>query len=281
MQLRGDLRVPLERHDQGADLVVFPVADLLEGEGLRPQAVHLRPDRVDRLAEVRGVHARRDRPHPSGRARVEARERVVRQALLVPQVPAEAAVQPDPAEEEVREVQGVVVRVASGTPGAPIAMSTWVLCGIGIDSDPGRWGGGGEIAGDPPSSPRSRESGAAIASSRRVRSTSPVAARISPSGPTCASWNETMSARRIRRTRASPPFGSRPYGWSFGNTRRDNWRNARARVSSASMRRSFRSSPRTRSISFGGKVGLEGDPNRYRAVSPARPPGHRPWTERG
>src|SRR2546428_213939 len=117
MQLRGDLRVPLERHDQGADLVVFPVADLLEGEGLRPQAVHLRPDRVDRLAEVRGVHARRDRPHPSGRARVEARERVVRQALLVPQVPAEAAVQPDPAEEEVREVQGVVVRVASGDAG--------------------------------------------------------------------------------------------------------------------------------------------------------------------
>src|SRR2546422_173608 len=62
-------------------------------------------------------------------------------------------------------------------------MSTWVLCGIGIDSDPGRWGGGGGIAGGPPSSPRRRDSGAAIASSRRVRSTSPVAARMSPSEP--------------------------------------------------------------------------------------------------
>src|SRR2546428_11180106 len=193
MQLRGDLRVPLERHDQGADLVVFPVADLLEGEGLRPQAVHLRPDRVDRLAEVRGVHARRDRPHPSGRARVEARERVVRQALLVPQVPAEAAVQPDPAEEEVREVQGVVVRVASGTPGAPIAMSTWVLCGIGIDSDPGRWGGGGSIAGGPPSSPPRRDSGAPIPSPRGARAPPPPPARRRPPPPPRAPWNETSS----------------------------------------------------------------------------------------
>src|SRR2546428_759562 len=76
-----------------------------------------------------------------------------------------------------------------------------------------------------------------------------------PSGPTWASWNETMSARRMRRIRDSLPFGSRPYGWSFGNTSRASSRNARVRVSSASMRTSFRSSPRTRSISFGGNVG--------------------------
>src|SRR2546422_3554594 len=159
-------------------------------------------------------------------------------------------------------------------------MSSWVLCGIGIDSDSGRCGGGGSIAGGPPASPRSRESGAAIASSRSARSTSPVAARMSPSGPTCASWNETMSARRIRRTRASPPFGSRPYGWSFGNTRRDSARNARARVSSASMRRSFRSSPRTRSISFGGKVGWERHSTRLRTRSAAVARVRRPGNDR-
>src|SRR2546422_8416530 len=39
-------------------------------------------------------------------------------------------------------------------------MSTCVLCGIGIHPVPGRWGGGGGIAGGPPSSPRSRDRGA-------------------------------------------------------------------------------------------------------------------------
>src|SRR5439155_1108722 len=159
-------------------------------------------------------------------------------------------------------------------------MSTWVLCGIGSHADPGRWGGGGGIASGPPSSPRRRDNGAAIASSRTARSTSPVAARMSPSGPTCASWNETMSARRIRRIGASPPFGSRPYGWSFGNTRRASSRNARARVSSASMRTSFSNSPRTRSISFGGNDGPDRHSTRMRTVSAAVSRVHRPWNER-
>ena len=159
-------------------------------------------------------------------------------------------------------------------------MSTCVLCGIGIHPVPGRWGGGGGIVGGPPSSPRSRDSGVATASSRRVRSTSPVAARMRPSGPTWASWNETMSARRIRRIRDSPPFGSRPYGWAFGNTSRASSRNARARVSSASMRTSFRSSPRTRSTSFGGNVGRARHSTSIRTVSAAVSRVQRPWNVR-
>src|SRR3989475_162587 len=114
VQFGRDLRVPLERHDQGTDLVVLPVPDLVPGEGLRPKAVHLASDRLDRLPEVRRIHARRDRPHPSRRPRVEARERVVGEALFVSQVPPEPAVQPNPPEQEVRQVERVVVRVRAG-----------------------------------------------------------------------------------------------------------------------------------------------------------------------
>src|SRR2546428_575808 len=133
-------------------------------------------------------------------------------------------------------------------------MSTWDLWGIGTRTAGGGWGGGGGIASAPPS-PRRRESGAAMLSSIRARSTSPVTARMSPSGPTWASWNETMSPLRIRRTRDGSPLGSRPYGWSFGKTSRDTSRTARWCVSSASMRRSFCSSARIRRTSFGGNPG--------------------------
>ena len=158
-------------------------------------------------------------------------------------------------------------------------MSTWDLWGIGIRTDPGRWGGGGGIASAPPS-PRRRESGAAMLSSIRARSTSPVTARMSPSGPTWASWNETMSPRRIRRTRDGSPLGSRPYGWSFGKTSRDTSRTARWCVSSASMRRSFCSSARIRSTSFDGNAGSERQSTRIRTVSAAVSRVHRPWKDR-
>src|SRR6266571_8756535 len=114
-----------------------------------------------------------------------------------------------------------------------MAMSTWVLCGIGIDTARGLWAGGGGIGGAPTLSPSRRDRGAAIASSIRVRSKSPVTAMMSPSGPTWDAWNATMSDRRMRRIRSAFPFGSRPYGWSFGNTLRASSRIARLRVSSA------------------------------------------------
>src|SRR5467141_1519434 len=99
-------------------------------------------------------------------------------------------------------------------------MSAWDWCGIGIVARRGLCGGGGGIAGIPSASASRRESGAAIASSTSTRSTSPVTARIRPSGPTRDSWKSTRSRLRMRRTRSAPPFGSRPYGWSFGNTNR-------------------------------------------------------------
>src|SRR6266511_4683662 len=93
MERARGLRVPLQRDDERTDLVVPPVPKLLRRESLPPQPFHLAPDRGEGFREVRGIDARRNRPHPPGRSRVETRERVVREALLVPQVPTEATVQ--------------------------------------------------------------------------------------------------------------------------------------------------------------------------------------------
>src|SRR3989449_109504 len=111
VKFRGDLGIPLEGDDERADLILLAIANLLEGEGLRPQAIHLRANRFDRLPQIRGVHARRDGPHAARGPRVEARERVVGEALFIPEVPAEAAVQADPPKQEVRQVQRIVVLV--------------------------------------------------------------------------------------------------------------------------------------------------------------------------
>src|SRR2546427_542306 len=111
---RGALGIPLEGDDERADLILLAIATLLEGEGLLPQAIHLRANRFDPLPQIRGVHARRDRPHAARGPRVEARERVVGEALFIPEVPAEAAVQADPPEQEVRQVQRIVVLVTPG-----------------------------------------------------------------------------------------------------------------------------------------------------------------------
>ena len=159
-------------------------------------------------------------------------------------------------------------------------MSAWDLCGIGIVARRGLCGGGGGIAGIPSASDSRRDSGPAIASSTSSRSTSPVTARIRPSAPTRDSWKSTRSRRRMRRTRSAPPFGSRPYGWSFGNTKRASSRAALEAVSSASMRRSFRSSPRTRSISRCGNVGWERQSTRIRIVSRRESRVHRPLKPR-
>src|SRR5467141_1198520 len=118
MELIRDLRVPLEGDDQGADLVVLPVPELVRMEGIRLQAVQLDADRLDGLLEVRGVHARGDGPHPSRGAGIETGEGVVGETLLVPQVPPEPTVQTDPSEQEVCQVQGIVVRMTSGDRGA-------------------------------------------------------------------------------------------------------------------------------------------------------------------
>src|SRR6266566_2503025 len=92
MELGRDLRVPLERDDEGSDLVVLPVPDLVPVEGVRLQPVEFRADRLHRLREVRGVHARGDRPHPSPGARIEAREGGVGETLLVTPVAPEPTV---------------------------------------------------------------------------------------------------------------------------------------------------------------------------------------------
>src|SRR3989449_7159135 len=110
----GDLGIPHEGDNEARDLILLAIAYLLEGEGLRPQAIHLRANRFDRLPQIRGVHARRAGRHAARGPRVEARERVVGEALFIPEVPAEAAVQADPPEQEVRQVQRIVVLVTPG-----------------------------------------------------------------------------------------------------------------------------------------------------------------------
>src|SRR5436309_15999234 len=99
MELIRDLRVPLEGDDQGADLVVLPVPELVRVEGIRLQAVQLGADRLGGLLEVRRAHARGDRSNPSRGARIEAREGVVGAALLAPQVPPETTLPTDPSDQ--------------------------------------------------------------------------------------------------------------------------------------------------------------------------------------
>src|SRR3972149_6425116 len=156
-------------------------------------------------------------------------------------------------------------------------MSAWDLGGIGVRPVRGLWVPGGGISTGPWPSPLRRERGAAIERSMRSRSMSPVTAKISPSGPTWASWNATRSLRAIRRTRPGSAFGSRPYGWALGKTASARARIARCRVSSASMRRSLRISPRTRSTSFAGNAGRPRHSTRSRTVSAAVSRVHRPW----
>ena len=61
---------------------------------------------------------------------------------------------------------------------------------------------GAGIAGAGSLVPGSLDSGPATASSTRSRSTSPLSARMRPSGPTWASWKAARSERRMRRMRS-------------------------------------------------------------------------------
>src|SRR5439155_24815939 len=105
---------PLQVPGKPPDPIQLRRLDLILGERLGPEPVDLAGDRRHRGLEPARVHPRDDRPRPARTEDPKAAQGVVRETLVLPDALAEAAVHPDHPEQEVREVEGVVVGMATG-----------------------------------------------------------------------------------------------------------------------------------------------------------------------